>query len=323
MTTTLILGGTAQLGRAIARDRMARGHAVTCLARGVSGEAVPGARLVLADRVRPDAYTDVAAQEWDEVVELAWDRALVAGALDALAARTAHWTLVSSVSVYASHGETGADESAALVDPGSGAGYAQDKVAAERASAAVLGDRLLVARAGLIAGPGDVSDRTGYWVGRLALAGAGPVLVPDREDLAVQLIDVRDLAGWLGAAAERGATGTVDTVGPSLPWETFLASAARVAGFSGELRRADDAWLAAHDVAHWAGPRSLPLWLPGDHAGFCRRAGSAYVEAGGFARPLREMLVDLLADERERGLDRPRRAGLTRAEELELLDQPR
>ncbi len=50
---------------------------------------------------------------------------------------------------------------------------------------------------------------------------------------------------------------------------TCSASPAQTAGHTGDLVEADDDWLAAHDVAHWAGPRSLPLWLPRDMPGFC------------------------------------------------------
>lgn len=194
MRNVLVLGGTAWLGFEIAKQLLANGDTVTCLARGDSGQSPVGATFVQADRHLPGGYAAVSSQSWDELIELSYEPALVQGALDALARKAKHWTLVSSVSVYATNTDAGADESAPLLAPVDLQDYGQAKVAAEQVSQEALKDRLLVVRPGLIAGPGDGSDRFSYWVGRFALAGNEPVLSPVTDDRVVQVIDVEDLA---------------------------------------------------------------------------------------------------------------------------------
>lgn len=321
MTNVLILGGTAWLGGLVARDWVDAGAAVTCLARGSAGSVPEGVTFVRADRTAAGAYSAVTGIEWDEVVELAWDPGLVGGALDALADRARHWTLVSSVSVYAGGEEIGADESAPLLDPDDPENYGKAKVAAERASAAALGDRLLIVRPGLIVGPGDGSDRFGYWPSRFALAGDGKVLVPPLGGTWAQVIDVGDLAAFVRHAGGAQATGAVDAVGEPIPLRDVLAQAAETAGFTGEWVEASGHDLLDAGVAYWAGPRSLPLWLPADMPGFARRSHATYDRLGGRLRPLSDTVARTLADERARGLDRDRRSGLTRDEELAALAQ--
>lgn len=316
MRRILVLGGTGWLGREIARLARDSGAEVVCLARGESGSAPDGVELVRADRSRPGAYDGVGGA-WDEVVELASEPQLVESALNALADRAAHWTLVSSVSVYADDSRPGADETAPLVEPQNLADYPDAKVAAERASAAAVGDRLLIARPGLIAGPGDPSDRLGYWPARLHRGGE--VLTPTLTHRFVQFIDVEDLAAWIVGAGAAGLTGAFNAVGEVHTMDDFLRAAGSVAGFEGELIAVEDERLLALDVHYWAGPRSLPLWLPLEAGGFAQRDGSAFVATGGRSRPVADTLTRVLADEISRGVDRPRRSGLTVEEEQDVL----
>jgi 2'-hydroxyisoflavone reductase len=323
----LVLGGTSWLGGVVAAESVSRGHDVTCLARGESGSVPEGARHVRADRWSPTAYDDVRGRDWDAVVDVSWQPDQVAPALAELAPRTRHWVYVSSISVYADHSVPDADESAALVEPWAGSGeigreeYAGAKVSCEtKCRQAVETDRLLVVRAGLIVGYGDRSDRFGYWPARFALAADGdPVLAPP-ADQPVQVVDVLDLARWLVDSAERGTSGTVDAVGDQLRFGDVASACVRASGVDPVLAQPGEAWLSETGVNPWAGPESMPLWLPlGQYRGMVTRSGERARRAGLSSRPVLDSVTDALRWEKELGLARPRQAGLTRVRERELL----
>jgi len=310
----------------VARIAGKRGHDVTCLARGRSGPAPDG---VCSDRWEPGALGEVIDHDWDAVVEVSWQPELVRSALASLGTRVRHWVYVSSVSVYADHGVVGADETGATHPPWAGSGeaavedYGLAKVACETAfGRAVPANRLLVARAGLIAGYGDRSDRFGYWPARIARVRPpedSAVLVPPMTT-PVQVIDVEDLADWLVTAAEMQISGTFDAVGDVVSFAELLRECAAATATDPVFGAPGQEWLLEHGVTPWAGPESLPLWLPvPEYAGLTAHLNAAAKRAHLSLRPLSETVQSSLAWERELGLTRERHAGLSATREAALL----
>lgn len=336
----LIFGGSVFLSKAVAQTALDRGHRVRCISRGDSGAVPKGARHTIVDRSEetdPHAgtWTGLASHDWDAVIDVASTPSWVETAVTALADRVRHWTYISTVSVYADLSQPGGTPAVTptlppadgdLDDSSDPTAYGRNKVACEQAVQSRLGDRCLIVRPGLIIGPGDPSGRYTYWPERLSRGGR--VLVPEPADASTQVIDVRDLAAWLVSSAEEGLTGVFDAVGPAQPFSEVLDETAR--GVSqvtvpGRERRppvrlvwTDPETLLQLDVRPWAGPRSLPLWLPGEeYAGMRDRDVSSTLAAGLAPRPLAETAQDTLRWLAEGS--NSRKSGLTWDEEQDVL----
>jgi nucleoside-diphosphate-sugar epimerase len=326
----LVLGGTVFLSAEIARQALAAGHDVTCLARGTASAPPDGAAWLRADRSQGKAAYEEAAGSggWDAVVDVSRDPDQAREALEALAGSARHWTFISSCSVYADHSVADAAEDAQLLPPLAPGteltmdNYGEAKSAIELWTRELAGDKAHLCRAGLIGGPGDGSDRYGYWPARFARDG-DPVLVPDIPADATQIIDVRDLAAWILTAAEIGTTGALNAVGEPVPFAAYLEESRQLADADSEVVVAPADWLASHGANYWAGPDSLPLWLPPGHEGFAARSNDAASSAGLRLRPWMDTLRDTLEDERRRGLGRERKAGMSPETERRIVAEYR
>lgn len=318
----LLLGGTAFLGREVALAALARGHDVTCLARG-TGPAPDGVTLVTADRDEDDALSPVRGRSWDAVVDLTRQPGHARRAVRDL--RTGHWVFVSTANVYVEGPQVDRDESTPLVDPleadlmSGMEDYGPAKVACEQAFAG-SGTSATLVRAGLIGGPGDLSARSGYWPWRFAhpVDGGEAVAVPDDPDFPCALLDVRDLAAWIVTAAQERPDGPFNAAGPTTTLSRVLQATAQVGGGGARAKPIPLELLAQLGVNPWSGPRSMPLWIDEPVLrGFATMDTAAARAAGLVCRPLADTLRGALATEEERTGARP--AGLTDDEERAVL----
>ncbi|GAB3246906.1 SDR family oxidoreductase [Nocardioides dilutus] len=294
-----MLGGTVFLSRAVAAEAVRRGHHVTCACRGESGSVPDGATHLAWDRDQP-APAQLTEAAYDAVVDVARHPSRVRSAVAALPGP--HWIFVSTISVYADTAVPGGSpgvtpelepitEDVDLREDMEA--YGPMKVACERT---VLdgASSALVIRPGLIIGPGDPSGRFTYWP--LRLRDGGEVLAPGSPDDTVQVIDVRDLATWIVDSAEAQRTGVVDGIGPVQRFADLLDQVAQGVGTVPTFTWVDQEFLAERGVEAWAGPDSLPLWLPRpEYDGMLAHDADLPAAAGLTTRPVTESARDTLA----------------------------
>lgn len=324
----LVLGGTLFLGRHVVADALARGHRVTIFHRGRTNPGLfPEAEHVLGDR--DGGLAALGTRSWDAVVDTSGYVPRVVRASARRFADCAHYTFVSSLSVYSTH-PAGADESCAVAtldDPTlegvTGETYGPLKALCERAAEEALPGRVLNVRAGLLVGPYDSTDRFPYWPRRVA--AGGEVLAPAPAEAPVQFVDARDVAEWIVRMAEARGAGTFHATGPATPLAigSLLDECRRVTGSDARFVWADESFLLGRGVRPWT---DLPLWIPTTEPGFHRVSNARALVAGLTFRPLAETIRDTLDWDRETPASaRPARSGvampgpLEAAREAELL----
>jgi 2'-hydroxyisoflavone reductase len=329
----LILGGTGFTGPHQVRYALARGHQVTVFNRGRQGNPWPGqVEELLGDRNTGD-LSALKGRIWDVCIDNPTTLPFwVRDAGKTLSGSVGQYIFISTISVYAANDKP-ADETAALApytgaDPmaetqatlGAKVGevYGPLKAVSEAEARRQFGAETTIIRPGLIAGPGDETDRFTYWPVRLARGGE--VLAPSDGSDPVQFIDARDLAEWTIRMAEQRTFGTFNATGEGMPMKTMLEGVGAGVHSDARLDWVPTDFLLAHQVRPWA---DMPVWIPGqgDTAGFHRRSIARALAAGLTFRPLPVTASETLAWFKSQPPERQAklRAGLAPEREAELL----
>lgn len=306
----LVLGGTGFLGPHVVNAAVAAGHRVTIFNRGTHGGGAPDDVTVLVgDRQRNDLRA-IRGRHFDAVIDVPTMRPAWVTDLAAAIGEVGRYVFVSTISVYDLGGQPTVTESTPRQgfdgDPltvtdeeftaNLGELYGPLKAAAEDLALDHFGDRATIVRPGLIAGPGDPTFRFTYWADRFARGGE--ILAPGDGEDPVQLIDVRDLAGWIVRLAGQDSGGTFNAVGPAV--------ATTMAGMIGTLDTSihgdvpgaptwvPTEFLAEQGVSPWS---DLPAWLPRAEpvAALARVDPSRSIAAGLTLRPLAQTAADTLS----------------------------
>lgn len=320
----LVLGGTRFLGRHFVSIARECGHEVTLFNRGRTNPGLhPGVERITGDR--DGGLAALEGRRWDAVVDPAgYFPRIVGASARALRGSASRYLFVSSISVYAEPIAPGSDESAPvarIADPTveeiTGETYGALKALCEERVAEPWGDRATIVRPGLIVGPDDTTDRFPYWPRRMARGGE--VLAPGSPDAPTQMIDVRDLAGWMVRLLEGDTGGTFNATGPAAPL-TMGACLSRVnaaVGGRGTLTWVSEEFLRAQDVQPWL---QMPLWLHAADQAMDTVSVARAIAAGLTYRPLEETARDTLAWERSLTEDaRPASPALTAEREAQVL----
>ena len=321
----LILGGSVFLGRALTDAALDKGHGVTHFRRGTSGPADPRVETLAGDRSGDLAPLDT--RSFDAVADTSgYLPQVVRSSAEKLRDRTERYLFVSSISVYerfARHGVTEDDPVAATVDPlpevMTPDQYGALKAMCEAVVREVFSQRALIVRPGLIVGPYDATDRFTYWPHRVALGGR--VAAPVRPGLAIQYIDVRDLAEWMIALLEGAAAGTFNATGlpGTATFGELLETCRHASASDARFEWMDAAFLARHGAAPWS---KMPLQVPEDDPamkGFASVSVARALAAGLRYRSQAQTVADTLAWSRTRPPDHSWKAGLGADEEQALL----
>ena len=320
----LIIGGTRFLGRHLVNSARARGHDVTLFNRGQTNPNLFGQ----VDKIQGDREKDLVqlSGQWDAVIDTCgYFPRIVRMSAAALKGKVEQYVFISSISAYADFKKIGINESDPVgkiedetMEEITGESYGPLKALCEKAVQDVFRMDSLIIRPGLIVGPHDPTDRFTYWPVRVARGGT--ILAPEKPDVPIQIIDVRDLSDFIIELIQQNVSGVFNATGPDheLTLGAMLDTCKLVSASDAKIKWASVEFLNQNQVAPWS---DMPVWVPDapEDAGFSRVDISKAIRAGLKFMPLETTIHDTLEWEKSRPSDHEWRAGLKPEREKELL----
>ncbi|MCC7431876.1 NAD-dependent epimerase/dehydratase family protein [bacterium] len=316
----LIIGGTIFLGRHLVEVALKRKHEVTIFNRGIHNADL----FSQVQKLRGDRKENLEAlkgQTFDAVIDTCgYVPKVVKISTDFLKNSAAHYTFISSVSVYADFSEIGIDENSNVAtlkketEEITGETYGALKFLCEKVVEEAFPNSFLNIRPGLIVGEHDPTDRFTYFPSRIAKGGK--ILVPNLESLA-QFIDVKDLAEWILAMVEKQKTGTFNATNDGITFGELVKTCKEVSKSNASFVPVSDEFLVENEVEAYS---ELPLWVPkSEGEGFNKVNSQKAVAEGLKFRTLTETVRETLVWEKTREKSWKWRAGLSEEREKSLL----
>lgn len=311
----LILGGTGFIGPFQVQHARARGHKLTIANRGrTRPEIFEGLDVehIQYDRDAEPVELQEAVRngrKWDVVIDnIGYLPKHVDTPLAALKDAVGQYIFISSISVYEPLNQPGADEdwpTLQMTDEEAAGATMKDmnkwyghlKRRCELAVEAAIPQGATIVRPGLIVGPGDPTDRFTYWPVRTTLESrcGGRMLVAGTEEnpAPIQVIDVRDLAGFIITLAENKAAGEFNAIGPTENLKDTVEAAKAHSGVGTQFVYVPMSFLAAEKVAFWA---ALPAIVGDDpeSIGFTSASNARSTAAGLETRPIAQTVAATL-----------------------------
>jgi len=296
----LVLGGTIFLGRHLVEAALERGHEVTLFNRGKhNSDLFPSVVKIRGDR--DGGLDSLKGRRWDAVIDTCgYVPRVVKQSAEMLSESAAHYTFISSISVFADTSKSGIDENGELrrlddptIEAVTGETYGGLKVLCEESAELAFPGRALNIRPGLIVGPHDPTDRFTYWPVRVNKGG--DILTPQDHDVPVQVIDVRDLAEWNIRMIEAKEVGVYNATGPDyvLTFGALMDACDADTKAPANRVHVSEEWLTEKEVHAWS---DLPVWIPDvpEMHGFARIDCSKAISDGLTFRPIRQTALDTL-----------------------------